>query len=265
MRLRNSPPGTSIPSACAPSRWPASSPSRRPTCCACRRSSAARASSRAQAFVDAGPAAPEDRRPEGLARRRHRLAPADRGRARAGRLPRGPRPRASAAVVAGVEVQNFYIPAGGDVPDRAINPKFDHKLDFFERLTAEMARARSRRRRWSIAGDLNVAPGENDVWNHRYMSKVVSHTPVEVEAMEALKAAGGFIDLVREARPGAARSWPPGGATAPPTSAPRTGACGWTTLGHARACATPPSAWAPPPPASTTTSAPGSGPATTPR
>src|SRR5437868_1419296 len=47
--------------------------------------------------------------------------------------------RCVSAVVAGVEIQNFYIPAGGDEPDRAINPKFDHKLDFFERLTAVTA------------------------------------------------------------------------------------------------------------------------------
>ena len=52
-----------------------------------------------------------------------------------------------------------------------------------------------------LAGDLNVAPGENDVWNHKFMSKVVSHTPVEVEAMAALRASLGFIDPVREAAP----------------------------------------------------------------
>ncbi|MDR3510024.1 MAG: exodeoxyribonuclease III [Caulobacteraceae bacterium] len=108
--------------------------------------------------------------------------------------------RCVGVVVEGVEVQNFYIPAGGDVPDRAENPKFDHKLDFFERLTALMA-ARDPKAPLVIAGDLNVAPSENDVWNHRYMSKVVSHTPIEVETMERLKAAGGFIDLVRAARP----------------------------------------------------------------
>jgi exodeoxyribonuclease-3 len=52
-----------------------------------------------------------------------------------------------------------------------------------------------------MVGDLNVAPSENDVWNHRFMSKVVSHTPIEVAAMGALHAAGGFTDLVRAAFP----------------------------------------------------------------
>jgi exodeoxyribonuclease III len=108
--------------------------------------------------------------------------------------------RCVGAVVAGIEIQNFYIPAGGDIPDRAENPKFDHKLDFFERLTGEMA-ARDPKAPLVIAGDLNVAPGENDVWNHKFMSKVVSHTPPEIAAMADLKASLGFIDLAREATP----------------------------------------------------------------
>jgi exodeoxyribonuclease-3 len=108
--------------------------------------------------------------------------------------------RVVGVVVEGIEIQNFYVPAGGDVPDRAENPKFDHKLDFFERLTGLVA-ARDPKAPLLIAGDLNVAPGEFDVWNHRYMSKIVSHTPIEVEAIGRLKAAGGFIDLVRESRP----------------------------------------------------------------
>jgi exodeoxyribonuclease III len=108
--------------------------------------------------------------------------------------------RCVSATVAGVEIQNFYIPAGGDEPDRTINPKFDHKLDFFEKLTAVSAK-RDPKSAILVVGDLNVAPGEFDVWNHRYMSKVVSHTPIEIQAMGRLKASLGFVDLVREAIP----------------------------------------------------------------
>jgi exodeoxyribonuclease-3 len=108
--------------------------------------------------------------------------------------------RAVSARVAGVEVHNFYVPAGGDEPDRTANPKFDHKLDFFERLTAEMS-GRDPKAPLAILGDLNVAPGENDVWNHKFMSKVVSHTPQEVAAMNALQASLGFLDLTRETTP----------------------------------------------------------------
>ena len=108
--------------------------------------------------------------------------------------------RCVGAVVSGIEIQNFYIPAGGDVPDTTANAKFAHKLDFYGRLTAEMAR-RDPKAPLVVTGDLNVAPGEFDVWNHRYMSKIVSHTPVEVEAFRALEASLGFINLMREATP----------------------------------------------------------------
>lgn len=108
--------------------------------------------------------------------------------------------RCVSGTIAGVEVQNFYIPAGGDVPDREANEKFDHKLDFYEKLTAETAK-RDPKAPLVIAGDLNVAPGEFDVWNHRYMSKIVSHTPAEVEAFDRLMRSINLIDIVREAAP----------------------------------------------------------------
>jgi exodeoxyribonuclease-3 len=144
--------------------------------------------------------------------------------------------RCVGATVAGVEIQNFYIPAGGDVPDREANKKFDHKLDFYETLTAEMKR-RDPKAPLIITGDLNVAPGENDVWSHRQMSRVVSHTPVELEAFAALMDSMDFSTC---------RAWPfrnprnfiPGGATAPPTSANPTAACAWTTSWPAPACVT---------------------------
>jgi exodeoxyribonuclease-3 len=108
--------------------------------------------------------------------------------------------RCVSAKVAGIEIHNLYAPAGGDTPDRALNPKFDHKLDYYERLTADMA-ARDPAAPLILLGDLNIAPGESDVWSHRQMSKIVSHTPVEVAAMEALRASLGFVDLVRATTP----------------------------------------------------------------
>ena len=38
--------------------------------------------------------------------------------------------RCVSGAVAGIEIHNLYIPAGGDVPDRS-SGKFDHKLDFY--------------------------------------------------------------------------------------------------------------------------------------
>ena len=46
-------------------------------------------------------------------------------------------------------------------------------------------------------GDLNIAPLETDVWSHKQLLTVVSHTPVEVERLGELQQAGGFVDAVR--------------------------------------------------------------------
>ena len=88
-----------------------------------------------------------------------------------------------------VELHDFYVPAGGDTPDREANPKFGHKLDFLAEATAWTA-GRGAARRAVLLGDLNVAPLEHDVWSHRQLLAVVSHTPVEVEALARWQQAG---------------------------------------------------------------------------
>lgn len=95
----------------------------------------------------------------------------------------------------GMVLENVYVPAGGDIPDRELNPKFGQKLDFIGRMT-----------RWAdkidrptlIVGDFNIAPLECDVWSHKQLLKVVSHTPIEVETLQRFKDAHGWVDLGRE-------------------------------------------------------------------
>jgi len=94
----------------------------------------------------------------------------------------------------GTLVHNLYVPAGGDAPDREANPKFAHKLDFVAELAARQDEAGARA---ILVGDLNIAPLENDVWSHRQLLDVVSHTPVETEALNRAQAAGGWVDVVR--------------------------------------------------------------------
>jgi exodeoxyribonuclease-3 len=106
--------------------------------------------------------------------------------------------RVHAVKVKGVELHNLYVPAGGDEPDAALNPKFDHKLDFLARMRTAYAGLSGPR---LLVGDLNIAPGEHDVWSHKQLLDVVSHTPVETEALEAARTAGGFTDLARAHRP----------------------------------------------------------------
>jgi exodeoxyribonuclease III len=97
----------------------------------------------------------------------------------------------------GIELHNIYIPAGGDLPDPDTNPKFAHKLQFLDEVAAWFATERRGRRPMIAVGDLNIAPLETDVWSHKQLLKVVSHTPVEVDRLGQLQKAGGFIDAVR--------------------------------------------------------------------
>jgi exodeoxyribonuclease-3 len=102
----------------------------------------------------------------------------------------------------GIRLENVYVPAGGDIPDRAHNPKFGQKLDFIDRMM-----------RWSeqcrdptlLVGDFNVAPLECDVWSHRQLLNVVSHTPVEVDALTRLQQSNDWVDLGRHFHPAPGR------------------------------------------------------------
>ncbi|MEM8818611.1 MAG: exodeoxyribonuclease III [Pseudomonadota bacterium] len=94
----------------------------------------------------------------------------------------------------GTVLHNLYVPAGGDEPDRDRNPKFGHKLDFVAEMAVWQKNAGSAA---IVVGDLNIAPLEHDVWSHKQMVKVVSHTPVEREALIAAQTAGGWEDVVR--------------------------------------------------------------------
>jgi exodeoxyribonuclease-3 len=95
----------------------------------------------------------------------------------------------------GLRIENVYIPAGGEEPDRTINPKFGQKLDFFERMID-----------WSgklnvptlLVGDFNVAPLECDVWSHKQLINVVSHTAVERDLMDRLQKSHDWVDLGRQ-------------------------------------------------------------------
>ena len=95
----------------------------------------------------------------------------------------------------GMMLDNVYIPAGGDEPDREINPKFGQKLDFLARMTEWAA---SLDAPTMIVGDFNIAPLESDVWSHKQLLKVVSHTPIEVETLQRFKDAHGWVDVGRE-------------------------------------------------------------------
>ena len=106
----------------------------------------------------------------------------------------------------GVVIHNFYVPAGGDKPDRAVNEKFGQKLDYLTEMRDHFHASAPKKS--ILVGDLNIAPREDDVWDHKKLLKVVSHTPVEVEALAQVQDAGNWVDVTRADIPeGRLYSW----------------------------------------------------------
>ena len=88
---------------------------------------------------------------------------------------------------------SVYVPAGGDVPDPNINPKFRHKLLFLDELNQLL----KTQKKIIVCGDLNVAPCEDDVWSHKSLINVVSHTEIEREKLKKILEDCNFIDAIR--------------------------------------------------------------------
>lgn len=102
----------------------------------------------------------------------------------------------SVVVEGDLEVHCFYVPSGGPVPDAEQNLRFAHKLQFLDEM-AVWARLETRGRKALVFGDLNVAPLERDVWNHKKQLRSVGHTPAESARIAALLQAGQLTDLGR--------------------------------------------------------------------
>ena len=112
----------------------------------------------------------------------------------------------AARLTDGTLIHNFYVPAGGDVPDRDRNEKFGQKLDYLTDMRDWFRESRPERA--ILVGDLNIAPREDDVWSHKQLLKVVSHTPIEVDHLAETQSAGQWVDVTRQDIPdGQLYSW----------------------------------------------------------
>lgn len=121
---------------------------------------------------------------------RENLADIDEGRHISGLVEVGGKPAA---------LHSVYIPSGGDEPDPEINPKFRAKLAYLDAFAPWSVLASAEPS--LVGGDFNVAPHADDVWSHKQLLKVVSHTPGETERLEAALLAGRWIDVVRRDAP----------------------------------------------------------------
>lgn len=101
-----------------------------------------------------------------------------------------------------ITIHNLYVPSGGDEPDPEINEKFAHKLKFIDELESWFAKGSvPKGQEGIVVGDLNIAPLEHDVWSHKDLLKVVSHTPVETQGLLRVMKAGNWVDLMRQHTP----------------------------------------------------------------
>ena len=91
------------------------------------------------------------------------------------------------------EILSVYVPAGGDIPDPNLNSKFRHKLLFLDELNQFL----KTKKKIVVCGDLNVAPHEEDVWSHKSLINVVSHSEIEREKLKKILKDCNLIDAVR--------------------------------------------------------------------
>lgn len=97
-----------------------------------------------------------------------------------------------------IYLHNFYVPAGGDIPDPELNPSFDYKLKFLDHMTEWSKANFTSKDNLILVGDLNIAPLDNDVWSHKQLLKEVSHTPIEVEKLTKFQATIDWQDAARK-------------------------------------------------------------------
>ncbi|MDA0781823.1 MAG: exodeoxyribonuclease III [Rickettsiales bacterium] len=107
----------------------------------------------------------------------------------------------------GIELHNFYIPAGGDEPDVNINPKYKFKLDFVDYMNRWFTSNRKKTDKIIILGDFNIAPMEHDVWSSRQLRNVVSHTEPERVGLDRFRETFGWIDTARHFIPDNEKSY----------------------------------------------------------
>jgi len=107
--------------------------------------------------------------------------------------------RAMGATCDGVRVWSLYIPNGRKVGD----PHLDYKLAWLEALRADAARwlAEDPDVQVALAGDWNVAPQDDDVFDIAQFAKSTHVTPPERAAFQAVVDAG-YAEVVRPHTPG---------------------------------------------------------------
>lgn len=107
--------------------------------------------------------------------------------------------RAIGATCAGVRVWSLYVPNGREVG----HEHYAYKLDWLAKLrdAASGWLAQDKDAQVILAGDWNIAPTDEDVWDPAFFEGKTHVTPPERAAFKAIVDAG-YADLVRPYTPG---------------------------------------------------------------
>ncbi|KPF80412.1 exodeoxyribonuclease III [alpha proteobacterium AAP81b] len=100
------------------------------------------------------------------------------------------------AEVGGVRVASIYLPNGNPQP----GPKFDYKLAWMARLAAHAERLLATGAPVVLAGDYNVIPEDDDVWQPAAMAADALMQPESRAAYRALLHQG-WLDALRAVHP----------------------------------------------------------------
>lgn len=96
--------------------------------------------------------------------------------------------------ILGIDINNLYVPAGGDEPDLKKNEKFIHKIKFLNEL---ISWSKIKLKKSIVLGDFNIAPRFDDVWSHKQLINTVSHTEIERIKIKEFYERGRWVDIVR--------------------------------------------------------------------
>ena len=105
----------------------------------------------------------------------------------------GEQRRVISAWVEGVRVVDLYVPNGSALD----SDKYGYKLAWLGCLRRYLDVQRSQGEPLCVLGDFNIAPLESDVWSHKQLLDVVSHTAIEIDALTALQNSHDWVDLGR--------------------------------------------------------------------
>ena len=100
--------------------------------------------------------------------------------------------RLVAATVNGVRFINLYCPQG----QAADSPKFEYKLAFFDALCRFLSEEHDPTQALVLMGDINIAPGPDDVYDVEKMTGVPTYHPLEHQRWERL-INWGLVDVVK--------------------------------------------------------------------